>query len=110
MIDGHVRSRNLLAGFEPQHLAGDGHAGVGRDHINPVGFHGGAILHLFDGHPGFPGENPGQHALVVGIEVLNQDEGQAGIEGKVIQQLSKSFQSAGRRSNAHHRDDRNICP
>ena len=47
---------------------------------------------------------------MVGIEVLNQDEGQAGIEGKVIQQLSKSFQPAGRRSDAHHRDHRYICP
>src|SRR5215469_3749073 len=75
-------------------LVGNGHGGVWRDDINVIGFDGHAVSDFLDAHGGFFGKKFGEHAVMFGVEMLNEDEGHAGIGSQVADELGESFDSA----------------
>jgi len=58
-----------------------------------VGFHWHAIGSLADWHGSDSRKNFGQHAVVRGIQVLNEYDGQACVGGQIGKQKLKNFQS-----------------
>ncbi|MEY9153936.1 hypothetical protein ABIG04_002246 [Bradyrhizobium japonicum] len=81
--------------------------------MNPVGHQHCLILRLHHFHGSVRPQQIYQQAIVVGIEVLNQDKGHAGIGGHMIEETSKRGEPTGRRPNAHYErgrtSSREIC-
>ena len=84
----------------------DGQIGVGRYDVYVVRLHRHAIGRLTDRHGGGSRKNLGQHAGVIGIEMLNEDDGKAGVGGQIGEQPLEDFQSARGGADAGHRDAR----
>jgi hypothetical protein len=93
-VDGHVQSRRLRAGSQSQRPLRDGQIGVRRYHVHVVGLHRHAVGRLADRHGGGSRKDLGQHAVVLGIEMLNEHDGQAGVGGQIGQQMFENFQPA----------------
>ena len=108
-VDGHVRSRRLRAGGQLQRAVCDGQIDVCRYDVYMVGFHRHAIGRLTDRHGGGSRQNLGQHAVVIWIEMLNEDDGQARIGGQFGEQKLEDLQPARGGANANHWDDRPGC-
>ena len=95
-VDRHV----LRAVLGPRHevegpIGGDAHVEVRRDHVNAIGLDPHGLGDLDDGHLGGGGEELGEYALVGGGEVLDEDDGHAGVVGEVLEEQLEGFESAG---------------
>ena len=102
MVYGHLGLPLLGAGGQAQLLIRDGHEGVGRDDVNLVGLHPGAVLHLAHRHFGQLGQELGQEGLVRGVQVLHHHEGHARVGGQHREELGQGLVAAGRGADAHH--------
>lgn len=79
VVDGHVQSAGLLARPKVQSVIGNGHAGVGGNDVDVVDFRMHAIGHLFYLHGGFLGEQVGEEAVMLGVQMLDEDEGHSSV-------------------------------
>ena len=79
-----------------QHAVGDRDAGVRLDDVDVVGLDLGAVRGVDHGHRGVRLQQLGQPALVVRVEMLDDDQGEAGPRRQRRQQLGQGAQSAGR--------------
>ena len=84
----------------------DSQIGVCRYDVYVVGFHRHAIGRLADRHGGGSRQNLGQHAVVLGIEMLNEYDGKAGVGGQIGEQKLENLQPARGGPNADYRDGR----
>nr|WP_255604410.1 hypothetical protein [Oscillochloris sp. ZM17-4] len=86
----------------------EGHVAVGRDDIGAVGLHDHAVLDLEDLHAGVAPDQLAEDALVVGGEVLNEDEGHVrrGRLGHSGEERLEGGQPAGGRADADDRETR----
>ena len=85
-----------------QHLAFDGDVVLPRRDVDVVGLDRRVLLDLGDRHPASLGQQLGQDAFVVGVEVLHEHVGHAGVDRQRPQELSECVQPAGR---GPHADD-----
>jgi hypothetical protein len=81
----------------------DDQAPARRDDVDPVAGEPLAALALVHRQLGVPVEELGQHALVVGIEMLDDDEGHPGRGPGPGQHLAQGFEPARRGADPHHR-------
>ena len=63
-----------------QAAAQKGHVVARRDDVGTIGLHDHAVLNLEDLHPGVTANEIGEDTLVIGRQVLHQNEGHAGID------------------------------
>lgn len=103
IVDGPAQTPGLheLREFEDAVL--DRQAPPGRDDVDRVARDPLAALALEHRQPGVPVEELRQHALVVGVEVLDDDEGHAGGWPGARQHLAQGLEPARRCADAHHR-------
>ncbi len=94
MVDRHVSAGQIAAWGETQHVIRDRHRGIRRNHVDFVGLDTHPIGHFLHGHVGFPCEEFGEDAVVLGIEVLDQHERHAGIGRKLAHQFAQCFDAA----------------
>ena len=94
MVDGHVQAPGLLAGTQLQGVIGDGHGGIGRNDVDVIGLNGHAVGHFFDGHGGFLGDQLSEQAVMLGVEMLNEDVGQAGVRRQIGDEFAEGFDAA----------------
>jgi hypothetical protein len=80
-VDRVVRA-GMVAGVEAEPAPGEEHRAVRRDHIDVIGPDLGLVDDLFDRHRGLASEDLGEHARVVGGQVLHEHERHAGVLGK----------------------------
>ena len=85
---------------EAEFAVDDGHGVSGADDVDGVGADDGAVFNLVDGHGGVLGEQFGHEAFVLGGEVLDEDEGHAGVGGKSFEEFGVGFEAAGGCTNA----------
>ena len=97
-IDGQMLAADL-AGGEVQGMVLNGHGGIGRNDVDVIGLDLHAILHFDDGHGCGAGDQLGEHAFVLGIEMLNEDESHSGVGREMGEKFGEGFQAAGRSSN-----------
>ena len=100
LVDRHVQRPRRPSRREVQPRALDAHRRVRRDHVDMVRLHRNAIGDLGHRHGRELGQEPGQHALVLGVEVLHEDEGEAGVTRERGQELAERLEPAGRRADA----------
>lgn len=81
---------------------------VGRDDINTVGLDLHPVARLLDHHRGGALQEFREHAVAVGVEMLDDDISHAAIDRHAAQKLLQCFQSAGRRTYADDRKTRII--
>ena len=67
-----------------------------------VGFHGHAVLHLDDWHVGERSEQTDHEALVRGIEVWNEHEGDAAVRRHGGEEFLEGVQPASRGADTGH--------
>ena len=72
----------------------------GRDHVDVVGLDLQPVLGLRDRHGRRALQQLDQHALVRGVEVLDDDEGHAAVLGHAAEELLERLQPAGRGADA----------
>ena len=94
----------LRAGGQPQRSLCDGQIAVRRNDVHVVGFHRHAVGRLADRHGGGSRQNLGQQAVVLGVEMLNEYDGQAGVGRQIGEQVLEDLQPARGAANADHRD------
>ena len=100
-VDGEVRPvLGLLEGGELQRALLDRHLDAGRDDVHPVRLDPHALLGLGDLHGGGLGERVAEQAGPRGLEVLHQDERQAGVRRHVGEELPEGVEAAGRGAHA----------
>jgi hypothetical protein len=92
------------AGPDFQNAPSDAQVSVMRDNINVVGFDSEIVGGFADGHRGGPRKDLGKRAVVVGVEMLYEDEAEAGIGLEVLQQLREGLKAAGGSANADDRE------
>ena len=93
-VDGHGLAANFFAGGEVQSALGNGHGGVWGDDVNAIGLDDHGVANLADGHGSFFGNELGKQAVMLGVEMLDEDEGHAGVWREVAEQLGNGFQAA----------------
>ncbi len=86
-----------------QRVAGQAQVAVGRYHVDAIGFDHHAVRDLAHLHRRHALQQLGQHALVFGIQVLDDDVGQAAVGRHAGQEIADRFQPAGRGTYGHHR-------
>jgi len=85
---------------EAQPAGGEGERGVGRDQVDVIGLDEHAVRDLGEHHGGVLREDLGEHALVVGREVLHQDERRAGVDGHGVEEPLVRLEPARRGADA----------
>lgn len=95
VVNGHVKAAGIAAGRELKAVIGDGHRSIGRNDINMIGLDAHAAGDFLDAHGGFLGEQFGEEAVMLGVEMLDEDEGHAGIGGQVGDEFGEGFDAAG---------------
>jgi hypothetical protein len=73
----------------------DANGGIGRDNVEAVWLQPYPIGYLGDLHRRGAGQQFSQSAGVPGVQVLNEDESEAGITGQVLENLGECLQAAG---------------
>ena len=101
-VNGAGRLAVGRAGPDFQNAPGDAQVSVMRDNINVVGFDPEIVRRLADGHGGGPRQDLGKRAIVVGVEMLHEDEAETGVGLEVLQQLGEGFKASG---GSAHADD-----
>ena len=72
---------------------------VRSDALRMVGFDAEIMGGLADGHGGGPCQYLRERAVVGGVEMLHEDEAEAGVGLKVLQQLREGLKAAGGSAN-----------
>ena len=108
MVDGQVLSANQRTRRQPQGAVSDGDAGVGRDHIDVVGFDHGAVGDFRDWNLGCPRKDFPQFTGMFWIQVLHQHKRHASFLGQLTQQLRERFQASSGSPDADHRKHRGM--
>ncbi|MFZ0661290.1 MAG: hypothetical protein WAM66_01235 [Acidobacteriaceae bacterium] len=75
---------------------------VGWNDVNAIRFDRPVIHRFVNRHPGRFGQNLGEQAVMLRIEMLNQNHGYAGLRGQSAKKLLQSFESARGGSHANH--------
>lgn len=101
-IDGIALASRLRGLGQSEDALLDEELGVGGDDVNVIGTGRGAALDRRHRHGGVAGQQLRQDAGVLRVEVLNLDEGAAGIRPHVAEEFLQSLEAAGGGS---HRDD-----
>ncbi len=109
-VDRQVAAGGFGARRQSQVSGLDDQVGVGRDHVDVVGGDGRFVDHLGDRHVRLAGQQLGQQAGVLGIEVLDEDVGHAGVVGQVLEELGERFEAAGRGADADDGADTRAVP
>ena len=94
VIDRHVRPPILGPRRQVQDPVGDGHADVRRHDVHTAGLDAHAVRRLDDRHPGRSGQDLGQDARVLRVEVLDQHEAHRRLDRQMGQQLRECLQPA----------------
>ena len=81
----------------------DAETPVGRDDVNVVGLDAEIVGDLLDRHRGDAGEELREGAFVLGVEVLDKYEAQAGVGRQMLEQVGEGFQAAGGSADANDR-------
>ena len=76
-------------------------AGVRRDQIDIVRLDHHSVADLTHGHGRAPAEQFGQHALMIGVKMLDQNVSEPAIRRRRRQEVLECFQAAGRGSHPH---------
>jgi hypothetical protein len=80
-VDRHVVATAGWARDEMQHAIRDGHLRVWRENVDGIKLDSHPVCHLMNGKRGGPGQQFNHCALVGGIEMWDENEGDAGIGG-----------------------------
>ena len=99
---GMCGSRPLRAGGQPERSLCDGEIDIRRYDVDVVGFHRHAVGGFPDRHGGGARENLGQQAVVLGVEMLHEDDGQTGVGRQIGQQMFEDFEAARGSANSDH--------
>lgn len=83
----------FAARSELHRVIGNGHGGIGRNHVNVIGLDGHAVGHFLDAHSCSLGEEFDEHAVMLGIEMLNEDKSHAGIGGEIADEQMAALMS-----------------
>jgi hypothetical protein len=110
MIDRSMLPAGLRSRRQAQDALLDLHVRPGRDHVDTVGLHGHLIRDFGDRHAGRARQDLSEHTGVSGVEVLDQDEGHAGIGRQRLEHLLDGFKPARRSAGADDREGRNGLP
>ena len=102
-IDRHVSGG---ASAYPQHAIFYRKIGVGRDDVDVIGLDRRLVGSLAHRELRIAGKNLAEHALVGGVQMLNEDHRDPAILGQRAQQFGECFQAAGRRADADDREPR----
>ena len=70
----------------------NGHAVVRGNDVHAIALYGHPILGFANRYLDGPGQDTGEHAVMLGIEVLHQDEGHAGLGRESPEKLGKRLQ------------------
>jgi len=89
-----------LASYQEEFAASDPHGFVGRKHINVIALGRHAVHYFRDRNFREAGKYFRQNALMIGIEVRNEDISHSCIHAKVGQQFLECFKPAGRSADA----------
>ena len=89
---------------EREGAAGDRHVGIRGDHVDVVGLHAQAVGDRDDGHRRGPGQDLGQLARALGVQVLDDHERHAGAAGNFPQELTDGLEPAGGGADANDRE------
>ena len=106
VVDRAAKAARLGKFGQSELVAVDREARIGRNQINAIGFDRHAVGDLLHGHGRAPSEQFGEHAFVVGIEMLHENIGEPRIRRRGRQEVLKSFEAACGRAKSHHRTGR----
>ena len=97
MVDRHLASGGVpIARSELEAPIHERHVSGGRRHVNRVRFERHTGLDLSHPHPCRSGEDAGKHALVLGIQVLDEHEAHPCIRRQMSEQLCEGLETARR--------------
>ena len=82
---------------------------AGRDHINVVGDQWASVARFGHRHRGMLGQQLDHQALVVGVEMLDDDEGHPTEGGQRVEQPRGGLQPACRRADRDDGQGRRLC-
>jgi len=86
---------------EPQHAVFERQGGVGRDDVNVTALDGRLVVDGLDGHLRVSRQQIGQHALVVRVEMLHVDHGDARGRRHMPEEASERLEAPCGRADAH---------
>ena len=104
-VEREARAVTLLRSRNPQRPFVDGKIDARRNDIDVLAFDRHSVGRLRDRHRGVARQQTHHHAVVAGVEVLDEYEGHAIARRQRVQQLLAGLEAAGRSAN---RDDREI--
>ena len=97
-----MRAARFAARLELQDPVGDGHRRVARNHVNVVWLHRQTLRCLLHRYWCRLGENSSEIALVLRVEMLDQDECHAGVARQLAKQRARGFETAGGCTDTDH--------
>ncbi len=100
-INGQSQSPGRGGLQQMQHSMQEAHVFVRGNHINPIGPHGHAILHLHHFHAGGALEQLRHDAFARWVQMLHNHAGHAAALGHMGQEMFQRLQPAGGSPNAH---------
>src|SRR6202048_2727686 len=101
-IEGHARTVPLARFRELKRACADRKIDPRRDEIDLIALDRHVLRRLQHLHRSVAGQKTDHHALVRRIEMLNQDEGHAGVGRKGVEELVESLQSPCRSAETDH--------
>ncbi len=102
-VDGQVHAPDLDARPDLKRAPADEQPCVGRQAVDVVDLDRDSVGRGGDGHGGGAAEDLDQATLVMGIEVMDDDQRDAGVGPQLPQQLGRGRESAGRCADPHDR-------
>src|SRR5262245_18057130 len=104
MINRTVLAARRLARRQAQRAILDGHIRIARNDVNAVRFDAHAIFDLFDRHFSGFGQQFGEDAFALRVEVLHENKGYASIRRQVFEQLPEGLQASSGSADANYRE------
>ena len=101
-VERHARAVPLARLREPKYAGADRKIEPRRDDIDMIALDRHALRRFPHRHRRVGGQQGGHHALVRRIEVLDQDEGHAGVGRERLEELAERLQSPGRGAETDH--------
>jgi len=104
MIDRHGYATRFFARLQLQDVIANRHRGIGRDHIDIIGFNLHAMPHLEDRHGCLLSKQISKHALVLGIEMLDQNKAHSGIGGQMLDEFGDRLNATSGRADGDNNE------
>lgn len=101
VVDRHAHATPLCGRCKVQDAGFDRQGVIGWDHIDVIGFDRRRVHHLCDGHWSLSGEEVRHQTLMIGVQMLHEDESQAGIAWQSLEELFQGFQPSCRGTYSH---------